>query len=226
MPDTYEEAGSVVRIASTSHRVRVIAEDRADVAVEGDADVASDGGPTTIGAVRSRLVIRVPERTDVVIGSTSGRVNIEGPVGKVAVTTESGDVTVHDAITVDVRSDSSRVEVTKVDADCRIQTRSGRVRVEYCGGVADLATKKGRIRLEAASGPVRAQCTSGEINIGLVTAQDVMAETITGRIAIALPAGTRAYRSEDWEMPASAPDGYDCTVLARSMSGRVTVGTT
>lgn len=192
--------------------------------MDGAADVLSEGTCTTIDTVRSGLVVRVPERTDVVAGSTSGRIVIEGSVGDVAITTEIGRVVVRDATAVDVRCDSSRVEITAVRFDCRIRTRSGRILVEQCGGSADLATKNGRIELKAGSGPVRAQCASGRIDITLVSANDVEADTISGRIAIALPAGTRPYRPQDGDAPVSTPDGYDCTVTARSVSGRVTIG--
>lgn len=223
---TGEPEAAVVRIASTSHRLRVVAGDQADVAVEGEADVVSDGARTTIDGVRSRLVVHVPAGADVIAGSTSGRIVIEGPVGEVAVTTESGGVRVRHAESVDVRSESSRVEIADVRSDCRIRTRSGSVQVEHCGGGADLAAKTGRIELTSGSGPVRAQCSSGRIDITLLTAQDVEAETISGRINVALPAGTRPYRSDGWEAPAATPDGYDCTVTARSATGKVTVAAT
>ncbi len=212
-----------IRISSTSHRIIVIAESRLEVSVDGDAQVVAEGSRTTVDDVESKLVVRVPEGTDIVVGSTSGRIWVEGRIGDVAVTTESGRVRVHDAASVDVRTNSSRVQVDRVASDCRVRTRSGRVQVRHCGGRADLATKSGRIQLRAGGGPVTAHCTSGRIEVSLLAARDVRAETVTGRIVVSLPAGVRPYELEQQAHLAPTPEGYDCTVIARSVSGRVTV---
>ncbi|MCP3988759.1 MAG: DUF4097 family beta strand repeat protein [Actinomycetia bacterium] len=212
-----------IRISSTSHRIIVIAENRVQVSVDGDAQVVSEGPRTTVQDVEGRLVVRVPEGTDIVVGSTSGQIRVEGPIGDVAVTTESGRVRVQDAASVDVRTNSSRVQINRVASDCRVRTRSGRVQVHHCGGRADLATKSGRIQLRAGDGPVIAHCTSGRIRVSLLSAHDVKAETVTGRIAVSLPVGVRPYELEQQALPAATPEGYDCTVIARSVSGRVTI---
>ena len=54
-------------------------------------------------------------------------------------------------------------------------------------------------------------------------AHDVDAETVSGRIEVELPKGVRAYQPEAREAATSPPDGYDCVVAARSVSGRVRV---
>ena len=88
---------------------------------------------------------------------------------------------------------------------------------------ADLSTDSGRIQLRRGSGTTRAHCVSGRIDLGLTGACDVDAETVSGRIRVELPEGVRAYRPEVGEDTESPPDGYDCVVAARSVSGRVNV---
>lgn len=214
---------SLVRIATTKHRVEVVAEHRDDVTVDGPAAVKTVGGTTTVDDIKDRITVRVPGHTNVVVGTTSGRVLIAGPVGDVAITTTSGRVEINDAASVDVRAESSRVEVNGVDNHCRIRTGNGKVLVDDCGGHADLATDKGRIELTAANGTVEAHCVSGRIVVTMDSANDVQAETVTGRIDVSLPPGIRPYDPISQGLQDITPDGYDCTIVARSVSGRVSV---
>lgn len=222
---TGQVAPSVVRIASTSGPIEVTAEPRDDVEVNGDARVRTEDATVTIDETKGRLEVLVPERTDLVIGSNSGRIVIDGPTGDVAVTTVSGRIEVADALSLDVRSETSRVDVNEIVGHCRVRTGTGRIQIGGCGGHADLTTERGRIEVQATNGSVRAHCVSGRIVVGLNSANDVEAETVTGRIDVSLPSGTRPYNPAEHGLQDLTPDGYDCTVTTRSISGQVTVET-
>jgi DUF4097 and DUF4098 domain-containing protein YvlB len=214
-----------IRIASTNARVSVIAEERIDIDVAGDAIVSSVGNATTIVGGSNRLVVRVPAETDVVIGTTSGRVDISGTVGTVAVTTESGKVTVERAASVDVRSATGRIDIGHCGDRCRLQSEHGAVAVGSCGA-AEVATNTGKISLRDVRGIADAHCTNGRIDITMATASDVTAETVTGRISVSLPPGARALRADSGDAtshPAARPADVDCVVTARSVTGRINV---
>lgn len=211
----------LVRIASTG-RVDVAAEERDEVEVRGDADVTLAGNTTTITAGSGRLSIKVPVGVDLVIGSTSGRVAVAGHVGELSVVTESGRVVIEQAQSADVRSKSGRVDIGQSDGDCRVRSQSGKVSVASCQR-ANVATESGSISLRDVSGEVRAHCTSGRIDIEMATANDIDAETVTGRITVSFPSEIRAFHTEiAADQP--APSNADCTVFARSVTGRVDVG--
>lgn len=190
--------------------------------VEGDAQVRHEARRLSLDDVRSRLQLRVPEGTDLQVGTTSGRVEIRGRAGHVAVTTESGRVEVDHAESVDVRTASGRVEVTYASGEVRIRSTNGRVEVRRCGP-ADVTTESGRIRLAEAHGAVRAHCVTGRIAITMTGAEDVQADTVSGRVEVTLPSGCRPFRPDGADAPSEPPEGYDCTVVARSVSGRVSV---
>ena len=151
-----------VRISATSDRVRVTAEARDDVLVQGDASVRTSGSRTTVESRGDRILVRVPEGADLVIGTTSARVDVEGAAGRVAVVTESGRITVEDATSADIRTRSARVKVGRTAAECCVRSSSGRVTIGECGS-AEATTKSGRIVVLAANGPVRAHCVSGRV---------------------------------------------------------------
>lgn len=213
-----ENIGSV-RIAAGSGRVRVIAGDH-DFSVDGEAQVRIDGRRATVESTQ-RLTVYVPEDTDLVIGVSSGRVDIEGVVGAVAVTSESGRVTIDHASTVDARTTSGRVQVGCCDGECRIMSNSARVTVDHCGA-ADVSTTSGRIDLHDADGLVRAHCVSGRIDIEMDGAHDADAETVSGRVKITYPPDVQFERDDGGAADPSS-HGATCRVRARSVSGRVSV---
>ncbi|MET0739743.1 MAG: hypothetical protein ABW035_15810, partial [Acidimicrobiales bacterium] len=115
-----------IRVSASSGRVKVVAEDRGDVLVRGDATVQHDATAATVKAGPGRVEIRVPSGVDLVVGADSGRVEVEGPLGVVAVVTESGRITVEQAAAVDVRTSSGAVAIGRVEGSSRVRTDSGR----------------------------------------------------------------------------------------------------
>ncbi len=213
---------TTVRIAATSNRVSVRAEDRTDVEVEGHAHVTDDGSTFTVDHVTSALVVRVPTGSTLVAGTSSASIELVGRFGHVSLVSQSGRLVVDTAESVDARSTSARVDVGEVAGMCRIRSQSARVVVDRCGA-ADVATSSGRVVIRHADGPVHAHCVSGRIEIDLDTAHDVDAETVSGRITVRLPEGVRAHRPTGDGLDHQRPDGFACTVDARSSSGRVVV---
>lgn len=210
----------LVRVAASSGRVRVIA--RGDTfLVDGEADVSVDGRRATVDAGIGRVTVHVPEGSEVVVGTTSGRVDVEGIAGAVAVTSGSGSVTIHHARSVDARTTSGRVQVDRCDGECRVASASARVTVDRCG-TADVSTSSGRIDLRDVDGRVRAHCVSGRITIEMDGAHDADAETVSGQVRITYPPGVQYRRADD----AGRTDPHEaaaCVVRARSVSGRVSV---
>lgn len=215
-----------VRIASESGRVVVRAERRDDVTVDGDAAVTHAADHVRVDA-RGAITVRVPEGSDVTIGVRSGRTETRGLLGNVQIVSESGRVEVERADTVDVRTTSSRVDVGEVEGGCCVRTDSGGVEVRSCG-TADVSTASGGIQIGEARGEVRAHCVSGRISVGMTRSANVVADTVTGRVDVRFPRGVRVHQIDELPegtgfLPPAAD--ADCTVLARSISGRVEVST-
>ena len=206
-----------VRIFSGSHRCKVEAGGAGSISVDGPAEVEHDADGYTVDDVRGQLNVSVPEGTDVVIGSSSGRIEVTGRAGSVSATSESGRVDVESARSVDARTASSRIEIGDVDAECRVRTQTGRVVVGRCGS-AEIATTSSRIDLRSVGGPARAHTVSGRVEVLMSDAADVDAETVSGKIEISLPEGTIVHRPEPGD-PTPRPDDADCTVVARSTTG-------
>ena len=144
---------AVVRITTSSGAVRVTAE--ADRTACWSSVAALDVSPFTVDGHSSAVEVRVPEGTDLVIGTTSGRVTVEGRVGAISVLTTSGRISIDQALSVDARTKSGRVHVAYAEGVCRIVSASGRVEVDRCGA-ADAASRSGQVVLADAHGRAHA----------------------------------------------------------------------
>jgi DUF4097 and DUF4098 domain-containing protein YvlB len=94
--------------------------------------------------------------------------------------------------------------------------------VGSCGS-ADVATANGKILLRDVRGVVRAHCTNGRVDITMATADDVTAETVTGRVNVSLPRGVRAFRADLADGQSVRQGDADCVVSTHSVTGRVEV---
>lgn len=211
-----------VRIAGGAHRVEVRAVEGGTLQVKGDARVDRSDRGATIDEVRGRLKVSVPAGADVVVGTSSGRIEVVGRVGHAAVVSETGRVEVERAASVDIRTETSRVAVGQVSASCRVRSKSGRVEVARCGA-ADVASDTGRVELHHVDGVVDAHSVSGRIELSLEQPHDVRAETVTGRIEVSLPRGTVAFQPEGPADQRLRPPDASCTVSTRSATGKVVV---
>ena len=224
MVSTPETAVSMVRVVTASAAVHVIADADVGSVVADRVPIVLDRSVATIDSASTRVDVRVPEGMDLVIGTTSGRVHIAGPVGSVAVTTTSGKVEIDDAASLDVRTTSGRVRIVTSRGEARVLSASGKVEIDSCGD-ADVTTTSGRIVLRNVEGPARAHCASGRVDITMAGAHDVDAETVCGRISISLPEGTRALIDTPSARSVASTADHDCVVTARSGSGRVDIST-
>jgi DUF4097 and DUF4098 domain-containing protein YvlB len=218
-----------VRVSSRSGRVEVVAEERPDVVAEKAGEplgVDPDGDGISISSRRSSLLVRVPEGTDVVVGTVSGSVSITGRFGRVAVNSISGRIEIDHAASVDARGVSSRVKVGECEGEARCDVVSGNAEVGSAGSVR-LSTASGHITARSVRGKVRVKTVSGKIRVGVSTSPvDVKAECVSGRIQVRLPRGTRPETSlsaKHGKVHSKVSEGPDGTVSARAVSGSILI---
>lgn len=226
LPDPHVPAPLQLRIATSSGKVTVTADDRSDVVVE-----RGDVGPPIDGVVEVRpeqgsasVVVRCPEGADLVVGTASGSVELRGRLGSVSVTSASGSIRVSEVTDADLRTTSGSVEVADCDDRCRVSTKSGTVTVEETG-TADISTVSGTIRIERVTGAAQARTVSGGVSIVSDAQGPVTAQTVSGGVSVRLPAGVRpAVRvSSPHHTACGCEQGDDVTVEVRTVSGTVEI---
>jgi DUF4097 and DUF4098 domain-containing protein YvlB len=182
-----------LRISAVSGGVRVTAEPRTDVVVgRGGSAVETPDGAVEIQAGRpsDSLDVRCPAGVDVVIGTRSGRVELEGRFGSVGVTSQSGSIRVAAVAEADLRTVSGTVEIVECDGRCRISTTSGRITVGATGD-AEISTTSGRVSIDTVAGALLVRAVSGTVTVGSSARGPIRASTVSGSITIRLPQGVR-----------------------------------
>jgi DUF4097 and DUF4098 domain-containing protein YvlB len=182
-----------LRISAVSGRVTVIAEPRTDVVVD-------RGGTASAGAdqaveIRARrpsdsIEVRCPPNADVIVGTRSGNVELQGRLGTVGVTSQSGSIRAAAVREADLRTVSGTVEIAACDGRCRVSTTSGRISVGGAGD-AEISTVSGSVGVDRVAGSANVRSVSGKVGIGSSGHGAVQVRTVSGRITIRLPVGVR-----------------------------------
>ncbi|GGS20607.1 MULTISPECIES: DUF4097 family beta strand repeat-containing protein [Actinokineospora] len=119
----------------------------------------------------------------------------------------SGDVTVEEAESVDLRSSSGDVTVRGVSGAASVEANSGRVDLSDVGenasvlvqsgdvdlrgvaGDASVRSSSGTVTVTGVGGAVDVEATSGDVAIGVAEPVDVRAHATSGRVDVTVPRG-------------------------------------
>jgi DUF4097 and DUF4098 domain-containing protein YvlB len=214
-----------LRVSAISGRVAIVAESRGDVVVErgGSTHATTDGWvEVRAGRPSDAVVVRCPVGTDVIVGTRSGRVELDGHLGTLGVTSQSGSIRAAAAEEADLRTVSGVVEVEECGRRCRVSTKSGRIRIGRSGEV-DVSTVSGSVAIDEVAGPVHVRSVSGKVTIGASSRGAVHVRTVSGAITVRLPAGVRPLvrYSGRGSVRSSFEPGDDVLVDVANVSGAV-----
>lgn len=187
----------------------------AKVRVESDGVYRIDGGSHSIEVV-------CPAGSDVILGTSSGKVTLEGPLGDVRITGSSGSVHVEQARSLDLRVRSGSVSVGAVGGECVVICTSGRIEVEKAGSI-DLSGVSGTIVAGSVGGGT-VRTTSGRITVGLDRAADLEVRGVSGTIEIDVPRGVAPelrLSTVSGKVKRDLEQGHDCVISVRTVSGTI-----
>ncbi len=205
----------------------VTAEDRTGVVVDSGTHFAgTDDRVVEIRPDRpSRsIAVRCPTGTDVMVGTTSGAIELRGRLGSVSVTSASGRIGVAAAAEADLRTGSGKIEIDECAGHCRASTKNGAILVGATNA-ADIATVSGTVRIGLVAGTVDVRTVSGKVVLFSNGGGPIGARTLSGSVTIHLPPGVRPdVRASDarW-VHCRCDEGDDVTIDVASMSGKVEI---
>lgn len=102
---------------------------------------------------------------------------------------DSGAVDIAGVSTVDITVDSGQVEVRDVPGTVKVKADSGRVELANIGQDVTVSASSGSIKGERLGGNVEAHADSGRIDLELIKAADITAQSDSGSIEVTVPAG-------------------------------------
>ncbi len=207
-------SGSIVVRASASSPVEATG---ARVQRDGDGAFVVEGNA-------DRVRVECPEGSDLILGTASGRVELEGRFGDVRITGSSGSVHVEHARTLDVRVRSGGVEIGTCDEACHVVVVSGRIRIDRAGPV-DATGVSGSITAGAIAGG-RLHTTSGRVRVGLDRAADLEVRAISSTVEIDVPRDVRPdvrASTVSGRVRSDVVHGDDCVISVHTVSGGIKV---
>jgi DUF4097 and DUF4098 domain-containing protein YvlB len=214
-----------VHISNRSGAVRVDAEPGADLEVTGGRVERDEQGVLRVrGDSSSTLLVRCAPETDLVIGSTSGAVEVHGPVGEVSVATVSGKVRIDTAERVDVRTKSGTVEVGVCSGDCHVVVISANVNVRQAARVF-LAAVSGRVAVDEID-EAEVKTVSGSVELGARPGGHVMVKSVSGHVEVFVPRDTAPLTklsSLSGSIQCECPKGTDGVIKVATVSGTIDI---
>jgi DUF4097 and DUF4098 domain-containing protein YvlB len=214
-----------LEIAGGDSNILVRAADvRAPVVVRGKAKIDPSGVVHVLGD--HEVEIDCAPGTDVRIASKSGRVTLRGLLGRVFAASRSGDVSIENAESVDVRTASARVEVGCCAGSCEVVGHSGRITIGSAG-TAIVSTASGDASIDSAV-DATVRSASGGVKIGVQPDGTIDVCTLSGSVKVALAEGSNpvaTLHSKSGQVRhREPPAGHTAGGLTvRTMSGSITV---
>ena len=186
-----------------------------DITIAGGRVIGGQGVTVVQGPAPGVMTVRIPERSSIVARTQSADVTTHGGlaslaattqsgdvraitpggrVDQVTVATQSGDVEVGTAGTVNARTQSGDVVLEQVLA-AEVNTMSGDIRADWTGDSISLNTMSGDIRAHAnRAGRISASSMSGDVTVtatpdAVAGGLAVHATSMSGRVRTPQPAG-------------------------------------
>jgi DUF4097 and DUF4098 domain-containing protein YvlB len=212
-----------LRIVSKSGNVDVVA-NADDLSVKGGSFVAESDGSFLVTAGSKNLEVRCAPGTDLIVGTMSGSVRVEGRVGAARVASKSGSIEIDDAREVDARTASGRVVVRECEASCRVVVTSGSIRVGKSGH-ASVAGVSGSIRVEETDA-ADVKNVSGSISVGCTGIGRISIRSVSGTVEVSVPsdiAPATHLKSISGRIKSECPNGTDGEIDVKTVSGTVRV---
>lgn len=249
---TIEVAAGDVTVRATDTSGTTVAVVPARPGAKGDIEAAEG---TTVGFADGRLEVRTPKlkllgllgrtpavsitvdlpaRSDVVITTGFGDIEVAGTVGRCRARTHAGDIRVEDADVVDVETSAGDVTIRRARSDAEARSLAGDVTLDELSGRARIKSSAGGIRIGATNGDLTATAPYGRVQVREATSGSLTLTTSYADIDVGVPEGTAArldvqtghgrIRNElttSAEPPPSSYERVDVTV--RTSYGQVTI---
>lgn|SRR2546423_2367954 len=215
-----------LNVSTRSGNVRVVAEPGIELSVEGGTVVREHEGALEIRRSEGAdsIVVRCPGGSDVTIGTVSGKIDTEGPLGAVRVATVSGKVHVAEANRVDVRAKSGSVDIGNCAGECRVVVTSAKVHIGKAQR-ASIAGVSGVVLAEGVEG-AEVKTVSGKVLLATTGAGKISVHTVSGKVEILVPPDVQPatrLRSISGRVRCECATGRDGEIAVASVSGGIRV---
>ena len=230
-----------------------VASGRADLYSSGSdtvtVDVSGSGSEfVTVEQLGSTILIREERR---LIGGRTVNIRVGAPpgsqleailasmdisarisLGRVNISTASGDVDLDQVDSASIRTASGDVRVDDLLNSSEVSSASGDVRIFRASSDLSVSTASGDITIDRSDGRCEMKSASGDIRVGCCSGSLIDLKSMSGDVRVGIPGGTRVEAeidslSGDVRVPAksnsSVPSSRSTKLRAKTVSGDVEV---
>lgn len=162
-----------------------------DIVQLGDSLSVEPGANRGWKTKTARVLVEVPDNSDVEVVSGSADVSLAGSFSAARVRTSSGDVRVDDAVRLTVTTASGDMRVRSVSGEATFTAASGNVDLRDVAGRLNVSTASGDVRVSSAGADISVVTVSGDVRIDQASGASIAVKCISGDVTLGLPAGIR-----------------------------------
>jgi hypothetical protein len=176
-------------------------DDAADSLLE-RVDIAVMGSRLRVAVPERRVLFRSPAfavRATVPSGSAarvavlSADAALRGPLGRVELTTGSGEVAVESCEALQLRTASGDARIGRIAGSATLGSASGDLRIDSLGGELAARTAAGDVTVGEATGDLSIGTASGDVRVDRATSGTVRVRTVSGDVAVGVAPGLRVW---------------------------------
>jgi hypothetical protein len=137
--------------------------------------------------------VTVPPGTDARVAAFSADVELRGQLGRVQLTTASGDSAVESCAELQLRTASGDARVGRVAGRATVGSASADVRIESAGRGVEVRTASGDVEVGSAAGAVSIATASGDVGVRRLSGGSAQVKTMSGDVALGVAPGLRVW---------------------------------
>lgn len=202
-------------------------------------DVAVLGSRLRVAVPERRVLFRSPAfavRATVPSGSAarvavlSADTALHGPLGRLELTTASGEVAVESCEALQLRTASGDARIGRIAGSATVGSASGDLRIDSLGGALEARTASGDVTVGEAAGDLSIGTAAGDVRVDRATSGAVRVRTVSGDVSVGVAPGLRVWLdlssvsgrmdsqlTEDDE--AAGTDPAELSIAVQSVSG-------
>jgi DUF4097 and DUF4098 domain-containing protein YvlB len=195
--------------------------------------VSSNKNRSLLSRGSSFVSIKTPPGSNLEASVASAHIDSEVELGKVALKTASGDITLDRATIVSIKTASGDTLLRGVDQALHFNSASGDLRVEgSCHGSVAVSTASGDVRIAGCDGSLVVNTVSGDIQVSRFSGRSGVFKGMSGDVDLGIPGATDVeldvnLLSGRLNLPESSPGRGQperhMTIAAKLVSGDLTI---
>jgi len=139
------------------------------------------------------ISVLVPSGSAVRVATASADTTLRGRLGDVELTSASGDVTVAECATLELRTASGDARIGTVAGRARHGSASGDLWIGAAGDGLTSRTASGDVSIDESAGDVTVGTASGDVTVGRAAEGSVQAKTMSGDVEVGVAPGLRVW---------------------------------